>query len=241
MRPDKFAAVTAAQNTNSDAPRRTDGWRNSPYASGQVDVWWLRNGTRILQRPVLPQDAVLLGELVARQSARTRRNRFHAAVNQLSTACLDQMSRVDHDRHVALVMTIIVAGREQIIADARYVVDDSGDGAEFAVLIDDSWQGFGLGQRAMDALMQVAKLAGLRRLHGEVLARNAPMLALMRRCNFCCTPVQNDDSMVHAETVLSHAGRCQQARLLDHLRGWLTSHWGQRPLGAAMQAGGFYE
>lgn len=240
MRPNKFSAVTAAQNTDSDAPGRTDGWRNSPYATGQIDVWRLRNGTRIMQRPVLPQDAALLGELVTRQSARTRRNRFHAAVNQLSTACLDQMSCVDHVRHVALVMTTIVAGREQIIADARYVVDDRGDGAEFAVLVDDSWQGFGLGQRAMDALMQVATLAGLRWLHGEVLARNAPMLALMRRCNFCCTPVQDDDSMVHAETVLSQAGMCQQARLLDHLRGWLTSHWGQRPLGAAMQAGGFY-
>jgi acetyltransferase len=150
------------------------------------------------------------------------------------------MSCVDHGRHVAFVMTTFVQGREQIIADARYVVDDTGDGAEFAVLVDDSWQGFGLGQRAMNTLMQVATLAGLRWFHGEVLARNAPMLALMQRCNFCCTPDQDDDDLVHVETVLSHAGMGQQTLLIERLRGWLAARWSQRPLGAAMQVGGFY-
>lgn len=210
------------------------------YPTGQIDVWRLRNGTRIMQRPVLPQDAALLGELVTRLSAQTRRNRFHGPVKELSITCLDQMSCVDHARHVAFVMTTFAQGREQIIADARYVVDDTGEGAEFAVLVDDSWQGFGLGQRAMDTLMQVATLAGLRWFHGEVLARNAPMLALMRRCNFCCTPDQDDDDLVHVETVLSHAGMAQQTLLIERLRGWLAARWSQRPLGAAMQVGGFY-
>ncbi len=212
----------------------------APYPTGQIDVWRLRNGVRIMQRPVMPQDANLLGELVARLSASTRRNRFHAPVNQLSSTCLDQMSCVDHGRHVAFVMTTFVDGREQIIVDARYVVDESADGAEFAVLVDDRWQGFGLGQRAMDTLMQVATLAGLRWFHGEVLARNAVMLALMRRCNFCCTPDQHDDDMVHVETVLSHSGMGQQTLLIERLRGWLAAQWSQRPLVSAMQAGGFY-
>jgi GNAT superfamily N-acetyltransferase len=210
------------------------------YPTGQIDVWRLSDGTRIMQRPVLPQDAALLGELVARLSVQTRRNRFHGPVKELSITCLDQMSCVDHACHVAFVMTTFVEGRERIIVDARYVVDDRGDGAEFAVLVDDDWQGFGLGKRAMNTLMQVANLAGLRWFHGEVLARNTPMLALMRRCNFCCTPDEDDDNLVHVETVLSHAGTGQQVQLIERLRGWFTVPWGNRQLGAAMQAGGFY-
>lgn len=210
------------------------------YPTGQIDVWRLRDGTRIMQRPVLPQDAALLGDLVARLSVKTRRNRFHGPVKELSITCLDQMSCVDHAGHVAFVMTTFVEGRERIIADARYVVDDRGDGAEFAVLVDDDWQGFGLGQRAMNILMQVANLAGLRWFHGEVLACNAPMLALMRRCNFCCTPDEDDDNLVHVETVLSPNGMGQQIQLLKRLLGWFSVPWGQRQLGAALQAGGFY-
>ncbi len=235
-----FSAASVAQHTDPDALHSASGWRNSQYPTELIDVWRSRSGTRITQRPVLPQDASLLGELVTRLSANSRRNRFHGAVNQLSSARLDQMSCVDFEQHLAFVMTTFFEGREQIIADARYFIDDGGRSAEFAVVVDDQWQGCGLGQHAMHTLINAATAAGIRWLRGDVLARNQPMLALLRRCKFCCTPDWADDDMVHAETVLGQTEKHADTLVFERLRQWLHSAMNPHHLGATVGRKGFY-
>lgn len=175
------------------------------YPTALIDVWRLRDGSRITLRPVLPQDSLLLGDLMTRLSPSARRNRFHGAVSKVSAQWLDRMTCVDHERHVAFVMTTTQNSGERIIADARYFVgkEELGDSAEFAVVVDEGWQRRGLGVRAMQALVSTAADAGLRWLQGDVLANNRSMLALMRKCNFCCTPNLHEDGLVIAQTSLS--------------------------------------
>ncbi len=169
------------------------------YPTSLIDIWHLRCGTRVTLRPVLPQDAPLLGDLITRLSGNSRRNRFHAAINALSVAQLQQMSCVDYRQHLALVITTVQHGQEQVIAEARYYIDDGGPGdmAQFAITVDDRWLRRGLGERAMQALITAATAAGLGRLRGEVLAHNRAMLALMQHCEFDCVPDQYEDDIVH--------------------------------------------
>lgn len=174
------------------------------YPAALIDVWTLPDRTRLTLRPVLPQDDRLLGDLIGRVSRTTLRNRFHGAVNGVSANRLLQMSCVDYRQHLAFVVTLLESGCEKIVADARYCIDEDGEGAEFALLIDDAWQRRGLGARAMGALAGAARSAGLNWLHGDVLASNLPMLALMQRCRFCCTPDLADDRLMRAEMRLGN-------------------------------------
>lgn len=172
-----------------------------------TDAWHLSDGTRVVLRPVKPQDSPLLSAMMARLSSQTKYNRYHGTVNNLTSTQLRYMSCVDQQRHVAFVLTTHQNGEEHIIADARYVVDEdaNNESAEFAIMVEDHWQRFGLAKHAMQALTTAASNNGLRWLHGDVLAENCPMLALMKHCHFCCTPDRSDEKMVHAEISLGAA------------------------------------
>ena len=211
----------AANSPIDKAPPLSEDTR---YPTAFIDVWRLRDGTRLTLRPVLPQDASLLGKLVTELSPASRSNRFHASIQGLSQVELESMSCIDYARTMALVITLEDKSRgEQVIADARYVVDaHAADCAEFAVMVDDHWQGHGLGLRAMQALTIAGRQAGLSWLYGDIRARNVAMLSLMRRCGFSCTPDREDDDIVHAESSL---GRSHWAGHVvsrgERLRRWL--------------------
>jgi RimJ/RimL family protein N-acetyltransferase len=198
----EFVRRNDSRHSKPPAMPRVTITKNHPTTN--IDIWRLRDGTRFTLRSVSTHDAPLLGELVARSSASSRRNRFHAVVNSLSDSYLDYMCCVDYDKHVAFVITTEYEGLEQVIAEVRYVIDSQGVGesAEFALLVDDRWQRCGLGERAMRELVSTANRAGVRWLHGDVLSHNFSMLVLMQKCGFCCTPDLFDSDIVHVEISL---------------------------------------
>jgi GNAT superfamily N-acetyltransferase len=169
------------------------------YPTSLIDVWSAKNGSKLTLRPVLPQDDGLLANMIHGLSRTTRTNRFHGAVNALSDESLQQMTCVDYYRHMAFVITAHEGSRERVVADARFVVDERGDGAEFAIVVDDNWQRLGLGERAIGALATAADRLGLSWLHGKVLSANAPMLSLVQRCDFSCTPDRHEERLVNIE------------------------------------------
>lgn len=232
---DDQSSVTTRTERRRPTPTR-------PYPTALIDVWRLRDGSRITLRPVLPQDSHLLGDLISRLSPSARRNRFHGAVNEVPTQWLNSMTCVDHERHVAFVMTTTQNSHEQIIADARYFVnkDEQGDSAEFAVVVDESWQRRGLGVRAMQALASTAADAGIRWLQGDVLANNQSMLTLMRKCNFCCTPNLYDDDLVIAQTSVSTNFGYANSTLGARIRRWLPWQYSGHASRKDQQTGGAY-
>jgi GNAT superfamily N-acetyltransferase len=202
-------------------PERRSAYQICRYPATLIDVWSLRNGTRMTLRPVLPQDSGLLGTMIAGLSRATRYNRFHGAVNALSADALRHMTCVDYRNHFAFVVTAFNLNQERVVADARFVVDSSGEGAEFALVVDDRWQRLGLGERAMQALAHAADRQGLSWLHGSVLSANVPMLALMRRCQFFCAPDREDERLVRVER---SPGACAVAPNRSLRRYW-PSRW----------------
>jgi len=107
----------------------------------------------------------------------------------------------DQKGHVALVAEE-VADSHRIVADARYVLDGNTRTAEFAIAVSDAWQGAGLGRSLMLRLLARARRSGIKRLYGDVLADNAPMLALMSRLKACLAPNPEDNSLVRASFAL---------------------------------------
>ena len=174
-------------------------------------------------RPIQPKDADLLAQFVDGLAPAARRNRFHGAV-RLSPSHFRQMSTIDPSHQLAVVVSTVVGGSEQLIADARYVVEPGGQGAEFALVVADRWQGQGVGAWAMQTLQRAATNAGLQWLHGDVLQDNLPMLGLMQRCGFALSPDAEDDRIVKVQRrlgtpALAHPG------VKNALRAWLRHAW----------------
>lgn len=193
------------------------------YPATLIETRVHRLARPLTMRPILPQDAYLLERLLDGLAPETRRNRFHGVI-RLSSSHLRQMSQVDYRSHLAMVVTAEVDGAEQLIADARYVVEPGGDGAEFAVVVADSWQCQGVGAWAMRSLQRAATNAGLQWLYGDVLNGNRPMLSLMQRCGFVLSPDAEDEQVVKAQQRLGPKGG--PLPVVRHgLRSWLQRTW----------------
>lgn len=153
---------------------------------GLAGVQHVVRGTAVLIRPLRAQDRALEAQFVRRLSRASRYQRFMVTLNELPPGKLDELTHVDQQRHVALVATVEREGQPALIGVVRYVVDAGGTGCEFAVTIDDAWQGSGLAGILMQRLIGVARSRGLRTMVGLVLRTNARMLKLARQLGFRC-------------------------------------------------------
>jgi acetyltransferase len=144
----------------------------------------LVRGTRVTVRPMSAEDMEREADFVRRLSAEARYNRFMVTVSELPQGKLNYLTDVDQQRHVALVATVDHAGQDVLVGVARYVVDSTGTGCEFAIAVDDAWQACGLGGILMHALMGVARSRGLATMEGLVLRANTRMLRFARQLGF---------------------------------------------------------
>ena len=132
----------------------------------------------VATRPVRSDDEDRFRRLWPRLSPDTVYRRFHSPIHGLPRATLQRLVQVDHDLREAVVADI---GGE-VVGVARY--DRSPDDpstAEFAVLVEDAWQGLGLGRQLLLELTQLAADRGVRTLTATVQADNDRMLGLLRR------------------------------------------------------------
>ena len=155
-----------------------------PYPAHLVQRLTLKEGSEVTVRPIRPDDSEIEQSFVRGLSDESRYNRFMDTLRELSPRLLAHFTRVDYDRQMALIAVTGKDGGEIQVGVARYVADDDRMRAEFAIVIADGWQHKGLGTRLMQALMAAARGAGIRLLHGTVLASNHKMLRLMAQLGF---------------------------------------------------------
>jgi acetyltransferase len=176
---------------------RDDGLGRDPTST--IDVRHPRHGGRLLLRPVLPRDQDLLRRMIGRLSPATRYNRFHGALKELPPEVLHRMTHVEGERHLALVVTSTSDDGEVLVAEGRYAADECGEDAELALVVDDRWQGCGIGALLLRALVEAAGDAGLRRLRGSVLRSNSRMLLLAKRFGFSFSRDSDDARLIRVE------------------------------------------
>ena len=135
-------------------------------------------------RPLRPEDRDIEFAFVSNLSPDTRHNRLIGGARAITREYIESLVSVDYSRDMALAATTMLGGGETLIGVARYVKDKDGDSAEFAIVVADEWQGRGIGYRLMSKLIDIARRRGLKRLYGDILAMNRPMLELVRKLAF---------------------------------------------------------
>jgi acetyltransferase len=159
------------------------------YEPGEAGVpaaeWRAADGTRLLIRPMRPDDAVREQAFVQGLSAASKQLRFMNAVRELSPRQLQRFTHPDPAREFVLVALRQCAGSpDEQVAVARFALDAGGEGCEFAIAVADPWQRRGLGRHLMTRLIDAARARGLRVIWGQVSAGNHGMLALARALGF---------------------------------------------------------
>jgi GNAT superfamily N-acetyltransferase len=164
----------------------------------RCEEWVLSGGERVLVRPLTADDRELTREFVRRLSVQSRYYRFHAALAEAPAAFLEP-------RSVALAVIAVESGGRRQIGDVRVAPGEEPGVAEFALAVDDRWQGRGLGSRLLAAVERIARFDGYFSLGGDVLRENRPMLRLARRFGFDAAAYAGDASLVRVEKVLDFA------------------------------------
>lgn len=157
-----------------------------PYPRQWVEHWTVGQGISATLRPIRPDDALSLQQFIRDLSDQARYMRFVSMMRELTPRMLARYTQLDYHREFALVVTVLEpddsgVAAEKIIGLAHYLLNPDGQGAEYALVIADAWQGMGLGKRLMTRLIEAARQQGLRYIEGLVLSNNRPMLTLMTK------------------------------------------------------------
>jgi GNAT superfamily N-acetyltransferase len=152
-------------------------------AANYIVVEALRDGRSVTIRSLRPEDRNAMLSAVGRVSSQSLYRRFFGPKRGFTEKETDFYVNVDFVTHVALVAVVDEGGKETIIGAGRYIVAEPGK-AEMAFAIVDEYQGQGIGTALLRHLVLIARKTGLQQLVAEVLAENAPMLTLFRKCGF---------------------------------------------------------
>jgi len=158
----------------------------------------LRNGMRVTVRAIRADDKDTILESFKGLDDETLYSRFFAPKKNLSEQELKQLTEVDFEQTVALVITLPVEGQEKIIGGGRYISfkDAEGiDSAEFAMIVEEDYQGFGLGKLIFKHLITIARAMGINKFDAEVLPANERMLNLLRKTGLPMNMLTRDESV----------------------------------------------
>jgi GNAT superfamily N-acetyltransferase len=137
----------------------------------------LRDGTRVLLRQIRPEDRGRLADGLRRLSPASRYLRFHRVIDHLTDEQLDELTRIDHVDHEAIVALDLGHPEQPGIGVARYIREPyEPEVAEAAVTVADEYQGKGAGTLLLGALSLRARENGVREFRNYVLDGNAGML-----------------------------------------------------------------
>ncbi|VIO72907.1 Succinate--CoA ligase [ADP-forming] subunit alpha [Bradyrhizobium ivorense] len=172
-----------------------------PYPSQWEGELASRDGSRLVVRPLRPEDEPMVESFFRRVSAEDLRLRFFQAMKNFSHAFIARLTQLDYARAMAFAAldpsTGAMVGAVQLHSDSLY------ENAEYAILLQSDLKGKGLGWALMQLLIQYARSEGLKRLSGEVLAENTTMLSMCHELGFTTATEPTDHRIVNVVLDLS--------------------------------------
>jgi GNAT superfamily N-acetyltransferase len=149
----------------------------TPAEESAGSIHELADHTRVLVRPIRPEDRHELAIGYEHLSERARHLRFFTAPARLSDADLDYLTNVDYHNHFALAAFAIDEPGWPGIGVARYIRDPScPNHAEVAVTVLDDYQHRGLGTLLLKMLADSARQNGITSFVSHVLWDNRELL-----------------------------------------------------------------
>jgi len=160
-----------------------------PYPIKYVVPWTTKDGTKVIIRPIRPEDEPLMVKFHETLSDRSVYLRYFCSLSLSRRVAHERLSRIcfsDYDREMALVAerTNPATGEHQIMGVGRMNKMHTGNEAEVAILVSDQYQNHGLGYELLRRVVEVARDEKLSRVSAEMLTDNISMQVIMKRLGF---------------------------------------------------------
>lgn len=141
----------------------------------------LRDDTRLLLRPIVPEDKAMLLDGFERLSRASRYRRFMTGMDRLTEDMLRYLTEIDYVDHFAWAAIADDEPGRPGVGVARYIrLRDDRQTAEAAITVVDEYQGRGVGTVLLEALTAMALENEIIRFRSFVLVENQPMIELLR-------------------------------------------------------------
>jgi acetyltransferase len=177
-----------------------------PYPTQYVEAWTMKNGNRVMIRPIRPEDEPVMVEFHKKLSERSVYLRYFQPLKLTQRTAHERLTRIcfiDYDREMALVAERKKPdGTPDIIAVGRLSKIHGRSEAELAALVQDEFQGQGLGAELYRRLIQVARDEHLQKVHSNMLGENHEMQRLCKKLGFRMSTPDLEDNLVYAELPL---------------------------------------
>lgn len=173
-----------------------------PYPERLQGVLRDREGNAYPLRPVRPEDAELIDQLLAHTDGEDLRMRFLSVLRSLPRDLAARLTQIDYDREMAFTI-FADPTQADIIAVGRLSEDPDRERAEYAILVRTDHKGRGLGYALMQHLIDYARSRGIGELFGHVLRENRAMLTMCDDLHFKRRYIENDPGVVEVYLPLS--------------------------------------
>src|SRR2546427_1929232 len=140
----------------------------------------LRNGASVRVRAIRPDDEPRLMALCRRLSPRTVYQRFFS-FRRLLPEEAHASANVDYRQRMALVAEVADGQEPELIGVARYGPGDEVTAAEIGLVVEDGWQGLGLGSILLEEILRAGEQRGIHQFSADVLTENRRALGLLAR------------------------------------------------------------
>lgn len=156
----------------------------------------LRDGTPVLLRPLVPEDAERERVLLESLSPESRRYRFLGGMGHPTRALVQQLVHPQAPGQLAFAAIAPVDGVDTFLGVGRYASSADGSECECAVVVRDDWQHRGVASLLMTQLIAVAKARGIKRMWSMDAASNRGMAELAEYFGFSRDPDPDDSTQV---------------------------------------------
>ncbi len=135
-------------------------------------------------RPIKPTDEAMERDFFYSLSDETVYYRFFNIVKAMPHEKIQPFVNIDYREEMALVGLFGEPGNEEIVAIGRFKIDPSDNLAEIAFVVQDYWQGRGIGTHLMRKLFQIARERRVDGFKADVLAQNKKMIHVFHKCGY---------------------------------------------------------
>ena len=172
-----------------------------PYPSEYVRPWTANDKTRLLIRPIRPEDEPLIVDFhktLSEESVYLRYFQNLKLGQRISHERLRRICFIDYDRETALVAERrdAATGRPDIVGVGRLSRLHGTKDGEYAIIVSDAFQGKGLGTELLKRLVEIGRKEGMQRIVATILPENTGMLKVSERLGFRLYPKERQAVVV---------------------------------------------
>ena len=153
-----------------------------PYPSQWQRHLEVKDGWRVLARPIRPEDEPVIHEFLRHVTSHDLRLRFFAPMKEFTHEFIARLTQLDYARAMAFVA--FDEATNEMVGVVRIHSDSIYETGEYAILLRSDLKGKGLGWALMRLIIEYAKSEGLKTISGDVLKENTVMLEMCRHLGF---------------------------------------------------------